>query len=218
MREYRRHRRRLDGDLMRAAADGNDLSSLATRASRGDREAFAALVQATHGTCYRLALRLLGGDRGEAEDAVQDTYVSAWRALPRLRDPGAVLGWLCRITRNIATDRVRRLQRRRTDSLDREVGEGMGALVDYLADPAAGPEAQTASAEVQAGLREVLDQLKEKHRVILLLREVDGMSYEELAAALGCPVGTVESRLHRARLALAGKLERLLRKQAKEAA
>lgn len=201
---------------MRAKDDGKELESLVSRASSGDREAFGALVEHTHSTAYRLALRLLAGDQAEAEDVVQETYIRVWKNLAKLRDPGAVVGWICKITRNVATDRVRHHKRRPADSLDRNVGADLGPLVDYIASEDPNPEEVTASAQVQAAMAAVINQLKDKHRVVLLLREVDGMSYEELASALGLPIGTVESRLHRARRELAKKLERLLRKHAKE--
>jgi RNA polymerase sigma-70 factor (ECF subfamily) len=201
---------------MRAKNDVNELESLATRASSGDKEAFAALVEQTHSTAYRLALRLLAGDQAEAEDVVQETYIRAWKGLAKLRDHGAVVGWLCKVTRNVATDRIRHNKRRRADSLDRNVGADLGPLVDYIASDDPNPEEITASAQLQGAMAAVIAQLKEKHRVVLLLREVDGMSYEELAVALGVPIGTVESRLHRARRELAKKLERLLRKHDKE--
>ena len=201
---------------MRASNDVKELESLVARASSGDKEAFAALVERTHSIAYRLALRLLAGDQAEAEDVVQETYIRVWKGLAKLRDQGAVVGWICKITRNVATDRVRHNKRRRADSLDRNVGAELGPLIDYIASDDPNPEEVTASAQVQAAMATVIGQLKEKHRVVLLLREVDGMSYDELASALGIPLGTVESRLHRARHELAKKLERLLRKHAKE--
>ena len=103
-------------------------AELARRCREGRPEAWREMIRRFSPLAYRLSARVLGAG-AEAEDAVQDTYVSAWRALPRLRDPGAVLGWLCRITRNLATDRVRRLQRRHADSLDRDVAEDRGAIV-----------------------------------------------------------------------------------------
>lgn len=194
-----------------------ELESLASRAADGDQTAFRTLVDKTHGTVYRLALRLLGRP-AEAEDVVQETYIRTWLGLAKLRDKRAVLAYVCRIARNVATDKLRKLGRRRIESLDAQIGDGIGALVDSIAHDGPAPDELLSSAQVQATVRALVDQLKDKHRVVLLLREVDGMSYEEISTVLGCPVGTVESRLHRARKELAEKLERLARTQQKEAA
>jgi len=199
------------------ADDGNDLESLSTRAAAGDQSAFGALVQQTQRTTYPLALRLVRS-RADAEDVLQDTYVRVWQGLPKLRDHGATLGWICKIVRNVAVDRIRKQRRQRTDSLDRPVAEGMEALVDHISSDAPGPEAELADAQASDQLRRLVDELKDKHRLVLLLREVDDMSYEEISAAIGVPVGTVESRLHRARKALADKVTRAARARAKESA
>ena len=199
------------------AANGNELELLAERASTGNVAAFEELVSHTHGIAYRLAFRMLG-DKSDAEDVLQDVYIRAWAGLPKLRNHAAVLAWLCRMVRNVATDKVRYQSRRRADSLHRPVGGGMGELMDFIATGGPGPDEQMASKQMSAALVQVVGELKEKHRVVLLLREVDGLSYEELASALGCPVGTVESRLHRARRELAGKLRRYSRSQLKESA
>jgi len=183
----------------------HEVADLAQKAATGDRQAFRALVDRTHHTVYRVALRILDDPAG-AEDVVQETYVRAWQGLSKVRDPLAAYGWICRVARNVATDQLRSRVRKKATSLDLPVGEGRSPLVELLAHPDAGPEGQMGDAEVARAVQEAIASLKPKHRLVLTLRELDGMSYEELAIALGCSLGTVESRLHRARKALAGKL------------
>lgn len=164
---------------------------------------------------YRLALSVCGS-RADAEEIVQETYVRVWRNMDSLRDRNAVLGWLYRICRNTATDRRRSLQRRKASSLDNPVGDGLSPLVDFIAGDTPTPEQELASAQARTALMKLLQTLRPKHREVLLLRDVEGMPSEQVAEVLGCPVGTVESRLHRARAALASKFERLTRQQARE--
>lgn len=191
---------------MRSGHADTQLETLASRARDGDRDAFAALVEQSHATVYRLVLRMLS-DAAESEDVVQETYFRAWRALPRLRQTDAVLGWLCRIARHAALDRVRKRKRRPIPSPDEQLLAG--AMHDLVAADDPGRAAE--SAELRQLLLATIASLDDKYRVVFLLREVDGMSYDEIAQALGCPVGTVESRLHRARHKLAAKLTRAMR-------
>jgi RNA polymerase sigma-70 factor, ECF subfamily len=187
-------------------ADGGELAPVATRARAGERDAFRELIDLTAPRIYRLALRVLG-DPDEADDVVQETYIRAWSSIDELRDPAAVMGWLSRVARNAARDRLRWWKRRPRESFD-EVGAPLARLV-ALADSAPLPDEQLAAAETGAAVAAAVAALPDKHRVVLLLREADGMSYDEIAEALGVAVGTVESRLHRARAALARRLKRL---------
>jgi len=101
-------------------------------------------------------------------------------------------------------------------SLDQEAKEGVGPLIEAIADDAPIASEMLESQSMQAALVELIGEVKEKYRVVLLLREVDGMSYDEIAKALEIPAGTVESRLHRGRKELAKKIERLRARQARE--
>jgi RNA polymerase sigma-70 factor (ECF subfamily) len=188
----------------------------AAAAATGDRDAFRRFVELTHATVYRLAYRLLD-DSAAAEDVAQEAYLRAWQGLGSLRDPGAAFGWLCRVARNVAHDRQRRQYRQPTRSLDAMVranGEATGpTLLQRLADPSADPEGQLDQAQLGAAVRAALQELNEPQRLVLTLREMDQMGYEEIAVALGIRLGTVESRLHRARKALAKKLRRLARER-----
>ncbi|MEW5854997.1 MAG: sigma-70 family RNA polymerase sigma factor [Myxococcota bacterium] len=157
----------------------------------------------THGLVFQLAVRLVGS-ASEAEDIVQETYIRAWRQLPSLRSHGASMGWVCRITRNVAIDRRRQLLREKTDSLDTPQENGRG-LAERLPSPEAGPEEDAMRAQMGRRLMRMVNKLKEPYRVVLLLRDVDGLSYAEIAEALGISMGTAESRVHRARLMLAQK-------------
>ena len=116
----------------------------------------------------------------------------------------------------MSLDRLR--LRKRTAAEPFDEGKAAQAFEGALHGHAPDPEHAASSAETSALLQTVIGEIKEKYRVVLLLREVDGMSYEEIASALSIPVGTVESRLHRARKQLAKKLKRILRAQEREAA
>lgn len=183
------------------------IESVARAASEGDRDAFRALVERTAPVVYRVALRSVG-DRADADDVVQETFVRAWRSLDSLRDHGAALGWLCRIASNVAADLHRARGRRRARSLDLSTEDGV-ALVEQIASDDPDPEKRAVDSQLARAALALVGELSEKHRMVLLLREVDGMSYTEIAEALELSVGTVESRLHRARAALAKKIARL---------
>jgi RNA polymerase sigma-70 factor, ECF subfamily len=183
-----------------------DLAALARRVAAGDPAAFHALVEATHRPIYRLALRT-AGSASEAEDLVQETFARAWSALGRGARPQAIRPWLLGVARHVAADWLRAHRRRREAATGAPgTPDDAERLAALLADPRPGPRELVESAELSAAVRRAVDALPERHRVILLLREIDGLSYDELAAALGCPLGTVESRLYRARAALARRL------------
>lgn len=176
---------------------GAELRALVSRAQGGDAAAFREVVERSHVLVFRLAAALVG-DLDEAADVVQETYIRAWQRLSELRDGAAAVGWICRIARNLASDRRRSWWSRSRVPLE-------GGPAPSL-DPA--PDAALAAAEEARAVRRALARLPEKHRTVLALREVEGLGYEEIALALGVPVGTVESRLFRARQGLARELSR----------
>jgi RNA polymerase sigma-70 factor (ECF subfamily) len=164
-----------------------------------DEIAFREVVDRTHATVFRLACALVA-DRDEAADVTQETYVRAWSRRGELRDPAAALGWLGRIARNVAIDRRRSWWNRIRSPL---ADDGESAAPAELR---AGADEQLIAAQEASTVRRAMRLLSEKHRVVLTLREVEDLSYGEIAELLELPVGTVESRLHRARAALAKRL------------
>lgn len=167
---------------------------LAHRAAAGDHGAFDILVRRHTAKMYRVALRITGS-AAEAEDVVQEAWLSAWRSIAGFRYESSVSTWLYRVTANGALGLVRR--RKPTVPLD----EGDAGVVP-------GPEGQVVSAErVDAVLRAIAD-LEVSQRVPLVLREFEGLSYEEVAEVLEVSVPALRARLHRARVALLAKLRR----------
>ena len=172
----------------RTRADEADVA----RARAGDTAAFAALVRRHQDRVFGFILRMLDA-RDEAMELTQDVFVKAWQALPGWRPEARFSTWLLQIARNAALDQLRRRRVVQFAPLD----DGMD-----VADTAPGPEARYASRQRQALLENALQQIAAEHREILLLREVEDLSYAELAAVLGIAEGTVKSRLARARAAL----------------
>ena len=172
----------------RTRADEADVA----RARAGDTAAFAALVRRHQDRVFSFILRMLDA-RDEAMELTQDVFVKAWQALPGWRPEARFSTWLLQIARNAALDQLRRRRLIQFAPLD----DGMD-----VADTAPGPEARYASRQRQALLENALQQIAAEHREILLLREIEDLSYAELAAVLGIAEGTVKSRLARARAAL----------------
>jgi len=193
------------GGPTRQDADAGDVR----RAAAGDEAAFEALVLRHQRALYNLSFRLLG-DRPEAEDAVQEAFLRAWRALPRFRGDASFRTWLTGIAINVCRNRLCSAdarRRRATASLVRRDPEtGLESALP-LPDPAPDPETRTRAGETRAALGRALAALSAEHREVILLREVNGLEYGELAAVLGCALGTVKSRIARARGALREALE-----------
>ena len=178
---------------------------LVTRAQAGDRAAFDALVRATKQRAYSFALRVTG-DHETAADAVQDAYVRAYTSLHRFRRRSAFTTWLYRIVVNASLDAMRSRSR---------APEPLAALGEHgteqrsldVVDVSATPHGEAERRERQAIVLRALQHLSEDHRTVLALFDLEGLSYEEIAEIVGVPLGTVKSRINRARLALRDVME-----------
>ncbi len=201
---------------MTKSYEASDLQELSVSAAGGDESAFRELAKRTTPTVYRISVRMLGRD-AEAQDAVQETFLRVWQQLGTVRDHSSILSWICRICRNLCADRIRAEKRRPADSVEETQLALLSKTLEQQGMAPETPEQRLASVEDQQALLELVGTLREKHRMVLLLRTVEGMACEEIAEVLDCPVGTVESRLHRARAELAAKLERAARRRAREA-
>ena len=174
-------------------------AELITKAQNGERNAFSELV-CIHAQGVRNVIYRMCGDPQIAEDAAQETFIQAWTHLPSYRPQTSLRNWLYRIAVNAATDLLRK-----------EKHILPNALEDLqLRDPQLGPEALFFEEERTALIQKAILSLPEASRVVLVLREYEGMSYHEIADALDIPVGTVMSRLNYARKSLKDKLEQSL--------
>ncbi|HZP56811.1 MAG TPA: sigma-70 family RNA polymerase sigma factor [Dehalococcoidia bacterium] len=174
---------------------------LVRRACAGDLAAFNALVEAHQSLVFSLCLRMLG-DASAAEDATQEAFVSAWRAVARLR--GSFRPWLMRIAANACADDMRRRRRRPASSLDAR-SEGSDAARE-APDRAPGPEEAALRTEQRRAIAAALLELPADQRLAVVLADVHGFSYEEIAETTDASLGTVKSRIARGR----EKLRRLL--------
>jgi RNA polymerase sigma-70 factor (ECF subfamily) len=173
-----------------------DLLQLVRNAQGGDVESFNRLVLAHQDQVYSLALRFMG-QRAAAEDAAQEAFLRAYRAIRTFRGEH-FRAWLLSITANACRDELRRQRRRPTRSLDDRGTDEDGPALDP-ADPGLTPEGATLNAELRVALERALLQLPEEWRLVVVLADVHGLSYEEVSQAAGLPLGTVKSRLSRAR-------------------
>jgi RNA polymerase sigma-70 factor (ECF subfamily) len=164
---------------------------LLRRSAGGDGRAFGQLVDRHADRMYRLAVSMVG-NRADAEDVLQEAFAGAYRSAGGFRGGASVKTWLSRILATQAAKWWRDRKGERPDPLDGPAG---GA--------ASGGESAVGA---KLDLHAALDQLSAEHRQVLVLRELDGMSYEEMAGSLGVPRGTIESRLHRARAELRRRL------------
>lgn len=182
---------------------------LVERVQRGDKRAFDLLVTKYQRKLGRLLSRFIR-DPSEVEDVTQEAFIKAYRALPNFRGDSAFYTWLYRIGINTAKNHLVAMGRRAPTSteMDAEEAENLEAG-DQLRDLNT-PENQMMSRQVGDTVNQTLQELPEELRTALTLREIEGLSYEEIATAMQCPVGTVRSRIFRAREAVAAKLKPLL--------
>ena len=182
---------------------------LAARAAAGDAGAFDALVTLFGGRVFSVALRLLQ-DRGEAEDLAQEVFVALYHHLPEFRGESRLSTWIYRITKNRALNRLKFLKRRQHGAQSDVDDPTVARLVS---DPETGDGAERDPLKklhghaLSAVLEKHLRELPEEQRSLVILRDLEDLSYEEIAEVTGLPLGTVKSRLHRARAELATRLQ-----------
>ena len=172
-----------------------------TRAQSGDREAFHEIYLAHHAALYRFAWSETGSE-DDARDVVQETFIRAWGALGSFRGESSLLHWLFRIARNLVIDRARARKRRGEVSLDAPLNDEGSTLADRVPARQAGPAESAEREQERARFHAAIAALSADHRAVFLLREWEGMPYEGIAVRLGINLGTVRSRLARAREAL----------------
>lgn len=181
---------------------------LVERVQKGDRAAFDLLVLKYQHKVIKLVGRFVS-DVAEAEDIAQEAFIKAYRALPAFRGDSAFYTWLYRIAINTAKNAIVSNRRRPTeldfDTRDAEQFERHAQLSEGDT-----PEGIVLTNEIRAAVEEAIAHLPEDLRTAIVLRELEGLSYEEIAAAMECPVGTVRSRIFRAREAIDRKLQPLL--------
>jgi RNA polymerase sigma-70 factor (ECF subfamily) len=173
---------------------------LLRRVRRGDDRAFTELVREHQDRVYDLLFRMLG-DREEALDLSQEVFTSVHEAIPRFRGESRLSTWIFRVARNHCLNRLKYLQRRQRGRT-REISEVPESELESCA-PSRRPDENVAEAEMRAMVQRAIAQLDEEHRLLLVLRDIEGLSYHEIAEITEQPEGTVKSRLHRARASLA---------------
>lgn len=187
-----------------SAGKGLDEGQLVTAAQRGDLDAFNELVLAYQDRVYNLAYRILG-DPAAAEDATQETFIAAYRRLSTFRG-GSFLSWLMRTVANRCYDELRRQKRRPSVSWE-SFGEMDEEANPFLVNGHPTPEEATQQAELTRFLQAAIIALPPDQRIVLVLSDVEGMNYQEIAETVRIPVGTVKSRLARARARLRDLLQ-----------
>lgn len=181
---------------------------LVERVQRGDRRAFDLLVGKYQHKIMSVISRYIRNP-DEVQDVAQDTFVRAWRALPKFRGDSAFFTWLYRIAINTAKNHLVARSRRPPDTdVDIEDAQFLESA-DGLRD-ADSPLGHALSAEIEATVHRALEALPDEMRTAVMLREFDGLSYEEIAQVMDCPVGTVRSRIFRGREAIDTALRPLL--------
>ncbi len=181
---------------------------LVALAKQGDQDAFAQLVESNQNKIYSLALRMTGNPEDGA-DLAQEAFLKAWRSLPTFQEESSFSTWLYRLTSNLCIDFLRKEKRRKaavtTVSLDDDEDESPPVEVP---DQRFTPETEVERRELRAAMSRALKVMSEEHRQILILREVEGLSYTEIAGLLDLEEGTVKSRIARARISLRNILQK----------
>ncbi|OGP63265.1 MAG: hypothetical protein A2169_08485 [Deltaproteobacteria bacterium RBG_13_47_9] len=178
----------------------------------GDQNAFTEIVLRYQKKVFNIAYRMLGNTE-EAKDLAQEVFISVFESIKELREEAKFNAWLTQITLNHCRNRWKYLKRRyffNSDSLNDPVETEEGKMAKTLQDPSGNPENHYERKMIQQLIQGGLLKLEEGQRELIVLRDLQGFSYEEMAEILGVPEGTIKSKLHRARMNLKGILDRFV--------
>jgi RNA polymerase sigma-70 factor (ECF subfamily) len=174
---------------------------LVIKAQKGDMEAFEALIKKYEKKIYNISYRMLQ-DGEEALDAAQDVFLKVYRSLSSFKSESKFSTWLYRVTTNVCLDLLRKRKDKNNISLDAEIEFGDGQVKLDPASPTPGIEEEIERGELKKLVSKAVGELPEIHQSIIVLRDIQDLSYSEIARILDCPEGTIKSRISRARKAL----------------
>jgi RNA polymerase sigma-70 factor (ECF subfamily) len=194
-----------------ASVESDDDESTVRECIRGDRSAFDRLVEKYYRKIYNLSYRFVG-DQEEANDLAQEIFTAAYQNIKRFRGDSKFSTWLFQIAANRGKNKFKYLKRRgffvNKGSWDND--EEGGSTPREIPDFDGNPETMLAGKQIQRIVQQAIDQLDPDHKEIVILRDIEGLSYEEIGRILHLPEGTTKSRLHRARMEVKEKLKRVL--------
>lgn len=175
---------------------------LVDRARQGDLEAFEQLVAKYENRVFTIAYRYTG-NYADASDLAQEAFIRFYRSIGSFRGESTLLTWLSRVVTNVCKDELRRRAKNKTVSMDEMTEKGQALDVEGVIRPL---EETVLTKEWQEEIQQILNSLTEEHRTVIIMRDIQGYSYEEIALFLKCSLGTVKSRINRARNLLKNKL------------
>lgn len=171
-----------------------------------DRQAFDRLVERYHKQAYNIAYRMTG-NHADAEDLAQEAFIRAFRFFAQYKRELPFDSWLYKIMSNVFVDMLRRRPKAHIRSLDQPIATEDGEALLEIADTSDGPEDQVLSREMDSRVQTALNSIPEDFRLAVIYADIEGLSYEEIADAMSCSIGTVRSRLHRGRKLLRDRLK-----------
>ena len=182
-------------------------SVLIRKAKNGDIHAFENLIENHRKRVYNIAFKMLHNQE-DAYDITQEVFIRVFKSMKEFREEASFSTWIYRITKNACLDELRKRKNKATVSMDEDLETEDGTIKRQVEDCSPGPDALYESMELRDIVRTAIELLSDEHKFVIILRDLQGFSYEEIAKVLECPEGTVKSRINRARKALKEILQR----------
>lgn len=167
----------------------------------GSVDSFEKLIEDNRKKVYNIALRMLGNPE-DANDVTQEVFLRVYKSMRGFKEQSSFSTWIYRITKNVCLDEIRKKKKNNLVYIDKEIEYGDGQVKMQLEDERETPEEAAERSELSVRVREAIAMLPEQHRILIILRDIQNFSYDEIAGILKCPDGTVKSRINRARSAL----------------
>ena len=174
---------------------------LLEKAKQGDVKAFEELIEGYQKKVYNIALKILGNP-DDAGELAQEVFIRVFKSIGKFREEARFSTWLYRITTNACLDSLRKQKNKRQVSLDEDVRREDGEMRREVEDSRPTPDIEAERNEIKKIVHAAINALPEEHRTVIVLRDIQGFSYEDIARIINCPEGTVKSRINRARLNL----------------
>ncbi|MCX7921299.1 MAG: sigma-70 family RNA polymerase sigma factor [Clostridia bacterium] len=171
---------------------------LLLKSKNGDIEAFEELIEAYQRKVFNMALRMIG-NHDDASELAQEVFIRVYKSIKSFKEESSFSTWIYRITSNVCLDELRRRKNKKVISLDEDIKAEDGDIKRQVEDDKPTPDMVVENKEMRKAVNDAINTLSADHRMVVVMRDIQGLSYDEIAKVLKCPEGTVKSRINRAR-------------------